>query len=284
MRNKLFNLLLVGLFVFIASPVFSATCPSISGSTNCAERFFCGGKCLSQEELKNVIGKCSNFNCGSCSCNDGFSLPQTPAYLNVDNNVGYLKLLDFLMIYQNSGNNAELKLQSTETENSHWGIYHDRGTKDLRFWNVQSGNNLILGSNGDISFGGTLGLPNTIEINSSSGKNPVVPASDIDRNTYRFWGDVLVGDINFNSGSLQVPGGEIKTGWLHVTRTDGESTFANKVNIYDQLNVVPDANMPIASLGGLATGNRSIAMIGGVGGGSQAKGAYSFSAGASALA
>ena len=279
MKNKLLNFLIIGFLFVVATPVFSASCPTISGSTNCGNKFFCGGQCLSAEELKNNIGNCNNFNCGSCSCSDGFSLPQTPAYLNVDNNAGYLKLLDFLLIYKDSGNNAELKLQSTEIENTHWGIYHDRSSQDLRFWNAQAGNNLILTPGGDMYFGGTKDMPNTIQLNS-----PLSINNDTDRNFYRFWGDIVVGDHNFNSGSLQVPYGEIRTGWIHVTRNDGESTFANKVNIYDQLNVFPDANMPIASFGGSATGNRSIAMIGGVGSGSVASGNYSFSAGAMSVA
>lgn len=332
MKNKLLNLLIIGLLVFLATPVFSASCPTISGSTNCGNKFFCGGKCLSAEELKNTIGNCNNFNCGSCSCSDGFSLPHTPAYLNVDNNVGYLKLLDFLMIYKDSGNNAELKLQSTETENTHWGIYHDRGSQDLRFWNAQAGNNLTLSTNGNIVFGGEkdldgkyngmvgflkdalfLGKSLTVsggKINIGPGFGSIYyststlgaiisggngPTDDflatLGKNNggidffkkSRFFGDVYVG-VSGMGNNLYVNDGEISGKWIHATSLDGESTFANKVNIYNQLNVFPENNMPIASFGGSATGNRSIAMIGGVGGGSVASGDYSFSAGASAQA
>lgn len=49
------------------------------------------------------------------------------------------------------------------------------------------------------------------------------------------------------------------------------------------LDVLVDGG-PAANLGGWATGNRAVAMIGGAGNGSQAKGDYSFSAGASSIA
>ncbi|MBU1037283.1 tail fiber domain-containing protein, partial [Patescibacteria group bacterium] len=40
-----------------------------------------------------------------------------------------------LHVYQDSGNNAEIDIQSTSAADSHWGIYHARDeTDELRFW------------------------------------------------------------------------------------------------------------------------------------------------------
>ena len=33
--------------------------------------------------------------------------------------------------------NAEINLQSIAGDKNHWGIYHDEGTDDLRFWHVK---------------------------------------------------------------------------------------------------------------------------------------------------
>jgi len=56
-----------------------------------------------------------------------------------------------LHLYKTSGNNAEIDIQSTAAASSHWGIYHDRTTQDLRFWNGSigaSGGNLLTLTNG----------------------------------------------------------------------------------------------------------------------------------------
>lgn len=157
-----------------------ATCPEVSGTFNCGAqgRFVCGSQCLSQGEIDGLAGSCINFSCGSCSCADSGpnTTPKTPAYLNVADNNGYLKIggaidgLDGLTIsgtsslsnvlvkdfrvYRTSGDNAEIKIQSTAGDNSHWGIYQDRTSGELRFWNNQTGNNMVVSPSGNIFLGG----------------------------------------------------------------------------------------------------------------------------------
>lgn len=58
-------------------------------------------------------------------------------------------------ILSSSGGNAELKIKSTEGDNDHWGIYYDRGTKELRFW--KDDNRLILTTDGDLTTSGCFG-------------------------------------------------------------------------------------------------------------------------------
>ena len=61
-------------------------------------------------------------------------------------------------LYQVSGNNAELDIQSVTGADKHWAIYQDRTTEDLRFWNnTPSGekNVLVLDTNGNIGIGTT---------------------------------------------------------------------------------------------------------------------------------
>ncbi|NCD06921.1 MAG: hypothetical protein EOL97_12440, partial [Spirochaetia bacterium] len=63
-----------------------------------------------------------------------------------------------LNILLTGGSNAELKIQSIGGENQHWGIYHDRGTEDLRFWNnniTGEKNLLTLTNDGKVGVGTT---------------------------------------------------------------------------------------------------------------------------------
>ncbi len=57
-----------------------------------------------------------------------------------------------LHLYSTSPN-AELDIQSTATAGSHWGIYHDAGTDQLRFWKSAGNDILTLGANGRVSVG-----------------------------------------------------------------------------------------------------------------------------------
>lgn len=60
-----------------------------------------------------------------------------------------------LHLYKTAGNNAELDLQSTAAANSHWAMYHDRASDDLRFWHLGA-DRFMLRPNGDVNITGQL--------------------------------------------------------------------------------------------------------------------------------
>ncbi|MFH0951243.1 MAG: hypothetical protein V1765_02095 [bacterium] len=71
--------------------------------------------------------------------------------LRVNGNVGISKMLEdytpssLLHLYQTSGYNPEIKIQATakatgSSFQEHWGIYQDRASKELRFWNDRGDN------------------------------------------------------------------------------------------------------------------------------------------------
>ncbi len=63
-----------------------------------------------------------------------------------------------LHVYKDSGDNAEIDIQSVAGANKHWAIYQDRTTSDLRFWhNDISGekNALTLKNSGNVGIGTT---------------------------------------------------------------------------------------------------------------------------------
>jgi hypothetical protein len=61
-----------------------------------------------------------------------------------------------LHIYEDRDNiNAEINLESSDSVNGYWGIYHDRSSDDLRFWNSGE-NRFIITSEGNINIGTTL--------------------------------------------------------------------------------------------------------------------------------
>jgi hypothetical protein len=60
-----------------------------------------------------------------------------------------------LHVYRVSGNNAEIDIQSIAGAGNHWGIYHDRNTDELRFW--EGGfNRVTFDNNGNIVAQGTI--------------------------------------------------------------------------------------------------------------------------------
>ena len=63
-----------------------------------------------------------------------------------------------LHVYRDTGNNAEIDLQSVAGANQHWAIYQDRATEDLRFWHndiVGEKNALTVKNTGYIGIGTT---------------------------------------------------------------------------------------------------------------------------------
>ena len=72
--------------------------------------------------------------------------------------VGLTSPNSLLHVYQTSGNNAEIDIQSIAGASNHWGIYQDRTTQDLRFWNNSAPgdkNALTIKSNGNVGIGTT---------------------------------------------------------------------------------------------------------------------------------
>ena len=72
--------------------------------------------------------------------------------------VGLTSPNSLLHVYQTSGNNAEIDIQSIAGASNHWGIYQDRTTQDLRFWNNSAPgdkNVLTIKSNGNVGIGTT---------------------------------------------------------------------------------------------------------------------------------
>lgn len=60
-----------------------------------------------------------------------------------------------LHLYKDSGDNAELNIQSNSGAGNHWSIYNDRDTDQLRFWKSAGDNVLTLGANGRVGLGTT---------------------------------------------------------------------------------------------------------------------------------
>jgi hypothetical protein len=58
-----------------------------------------------------------------------------------------------LHLYKDSGDNAELDIQSNSGAGNHWSIYNHRGTDELRFWKSAGDNVLTLGANGRVGVG-----------------------------------------------------------------------------------------------------------------------------------
>lgn len=65
-----------------------------------------------------------------------------------------------LLHVYNTASNAEIDVQSVAGINNHWGIYQDRVSSELRFWNSQSDNLLSLKKSGIVSIDGSLELIN----------------------------------------------------------------------------------------------------------------------------
>ncbi len=58
-----------------------------------------------------------------------------------------------LSLYKDTGDNAELTIQSVAGANKHWGIYQDRGTEDLKIWHGETGNSFVFSNTGNLGIG-----------------------------------------------------------------------------------------------------------------------------------
>jgi hypothetical protein len=75
-------------------------------------------------------------------------------------------------VYQSSGANAEIDLQSTAAAGSHWGIYHDRTSDELRLW--KDGANQVAFSDAGVMNLGTVPWARLPAVATCSGGTPVV--------------------------------------------------------------------------------------------------------------
>lgn len=165
-------------------------CPNWSGTGICANGVTCPANCSGTDSC-GYCNQCASgyILCGSypnqqckpgSSCVDatlqlssssvgagGYIFQSTAPALTLDNS-NILSLIDKgkfgigtsrpnkqLHVY-NIKENAEIDIQSVAGENGHWGIYHDSGSDDLRFWG--DGDRLTIKRNGEIvapSLGGS---------------------------------------------------------------------------------------------------------------------------------
>ncbi|MFC1615472.1 hypothetical protein ACFL2L_01605, partial [Patescibacteria group bacterium] len=61
-----------------------------------------------------------------------------------------------LHLYKDSGDNAEIDIQSVAGANNHWAIYQDRTSEDLRFWHFDSDDVLTITNEGNVTSSGTI--------------------------------------------------------------------------------------------------------------------------------
>lgn len=64
--------------------------------------------------------------------------------------------------------NAEIDLQSVSGDNNHWAIFHDKTFNDLRFWNKNTDNLMVLGSDKIVSIHGGLQLTDFLPVNKTA--------------------------------------------------------------------------------------------------------------------
>lgn len=136
-----------------------------SGYTNCS------GVCIS---TGTAPANCANYTtCGGCTqCNAGYTISNGTCYslagywalngTSISNtngsNLGFVGFgtttpNSLLHLFKDSGNNAELDIQSVTGLNNHWGLYSNRTDNSLRIWG--GGDWLTILRNGSIGIGTT---------------------------------------------------------------------------------------------------------------------------------
>ncbi len=123
-----------------------------------------GGVCKDAWPAGGGGGSDANWSINTASSNDLYYTTSSPASGEVG--IGTSTPNSLLHLYKISGNNAELDIQSAAGVNNHWGIYQDRSSKDLRFW--QGSNRVTFADSGEVSIGAdpVVGVP--LYVNSSS--------------------------------------------------------------------------------------------------------------------
>lgn len=97
-------------------------------------------------------GSDANWSINTASSNDLYYTTSSPASGEVG--IGTTTPNRLLHLYQISGNNAEIDIQSTSGANNHWGIYQDRISKDLKFW--QGNDRVTFADTGQVAVGGDI--------------------------------------------------------------------------------------------------------------------------------
>ena len=132
------------------------------------------------------------------------STPQTKA-ASIGIGVGLTSPNSLLHVYQTSGNNAEIDIQSVAGANKHWGIYHDRATNDLRFWNNSAPgdkNVLTITNEGSVGIGTT--APNRrLEIYESRDDGVLVGIRVNNPSGSAAYANVRFGMELYNSGNYE---------------------------------------------------------------------------------
>ena len=108
-----------------------------------------GGVCRNTWPAAGGGGSDANWSINTASSNDLYYTTSSPASGEVG--IGTATPNSLLHLYKDSGNNAELDIQSTSGANNHWGIYQDRASKDLRFW--QGNNRVTFADSGEVGIG-----------------------------------------------------------------------------------------------------------------------------------
>lgn len=131
-----------------------------------------------------------------------------------------------LNIYKDTGNNAEIDIQSVAGVNNHWGIYQERTdnattvgyneAEDLRFWNNDGNDVLTLANDGNVGIGIT-NPGNRLDVNgsikaASSGNTAVIVNSSAGSNA--FYRAMVTGASGIWSfGANASDGGKFKLSW-----------------------------------------------------------------------
>lgn len=137
-----------------------------------------------------------------------------------------------LHLYQMSGDNSEIDIQSIAGTNKHWAIYHDRTTQDFRIWNndpTGEKNVLVIdNATGNIGIGTT--DPGTFKLNVNGKIRTLTPTAGDDNNTVATKGYVDAATIatqSYQAGTYYSEGGNPNFCQQLVVAAGGTGTFSN---------------------------------------------------------
>lgn len=132
------------------------------GTTNPADKLHIAGGGLHLDDDKYISwGGAAIYGDNTWPYNIKFLLNSTERMrVTADGNIGLGTATPnrLLHVYKDSGDNAEIDLQSVAGAGEQWSIYHDRTSEDVRFWNNDAPgdkNVLTLGNDGKIGIGTT---------------------------------------------------------------------------------------------------------------------------------
>jgi len=126
------------------------------------------GKSLTSTMMQTVIGNLSDLDSRVSGISSTVSALQVStgnlwtanggniSYTGGNVGIGTATPGALVHVYKESGNNAEIGIQSNAGANKHWAVYNDRGSNSLRFWNNDGGaekNILTLANDGKMGIG-----------------------------------------------------------------------------------------------------------------------------------